>query len=126
LTPPLLLDSHALLWWQANDRRLGAHVREVLERPGVSLFFSAASIWELAIKQAQKKLILPETLLSALAEEDFAELSISSAHALRASALPLHHRDPFDRMLVAQAQSEKLTLVTNDARIAAYDVPVLW
>lgn len=126
MTPPLLLDSHALLWWQANDRRLGAHAREVLERPGVSLFFSAASIWELAIKQAQKKLILPETLLSVLAEEDFAELSISSVHALRASALPLHHRDPFDRMLVAQAQSERLTLVTNDARIAAYDVPVLW
>lgn len=98
----------------------------MLERPGVSLFFSAASIWELAIKQAQKKLILPETLLSVLAEEDFAELSISSVHALRASALPLHHRDPFDRMLVAQAQSERLTLVTNDARIAAYDVPVLW
>jgi PIN domain nuclease of toxin-antitoxin system len=97
-----------------------------MERPGVPLFFSAASIWELAIKQAQNKLSLPETLLSALAEEDFAELPISSAHALRASSLPLHHRDPFDRMLIAQAQSEKMTLVTSDVRIAAYDVSVLW
>jgi PIN domain nuclease of toxin-antitoxin system len=126
LTPPLLLDSHALLWWQANDRRLSAHAREVIEQPGVLLFFSAASIWELAIKQAQKKLIIPETLLGALAEEDFAELRIASDHAVRAGALPPHHRDPFDRMLVAQAQSEKLTLVTSDERIAAYDVPVLW
>jgi PIN domain nuclease of toxin-antitoxin system len=126
LTPPLLLDSHALLWWQANDRRLSAHVREVIEQPDVPLFFSAASIWELAIKQAQRKLIIPDTLLGALAEEDFAELQISSDHALRASALPPHHRDPFDRMLVAQAQIENLTLVTSDARIAAYDVSVLW
>jgi PIN domain nuclease of toxin-antitoxin system len=126
LTPPLLLDSHALLWWLGNDRRLGANVREAIERPRAVLFFSVASIWELAIKQAQKKLTLPESLLSALAEEGFAELPISSAHALRASALPPHHRDPFDRMLVAQAQSEGLTLVTGDARIAAYDVPVLW
>jgi PIN domain nuclease of toxin-antitoxin system len=126
LTPPLLLDSHALLWWQANDPRLGAGAREAMERPGASLSFSVASIWELTIKQAQKKLVLPETLLSALADEDFAELLISSDHAIRASALPLHHRDPFDRMLVAQAQSGNMTLVTNDPRIAAYDVPVLW
>jgi PIN domain nuclease of toxin-antitoxin system len=126
LTQPLLLDSHALLWWQANDPRLGADAREAMERPGASLSFSVASIWELAIKQAQKKLVLPETLLSALTDEDFAELPISSADAMRASALPLHHRDPFDRMLVAQAQNGNLTLVTNDARIAAYDVPVLW
>lgn len=126
MTPPLLLDSHALLWWQADDPRLGVGVREAIERPGVPLYFSAASIWELAIKQAKNKLKLPEAMLVVLAEEDFTELPISSAHAVLASALPAHHGDPFDRMLVAQAQSEKLTLVTNDAQIAAYDVPVLW
>jgi PIN domain nuclease of toxin-antitoxin system len=123
---PLLLDSHALLWWQADDPRLGVHVREMMKRPDVPLFFSAASIWELAIKQAQQKLDLPETLLDILAEEDFMELSISSTHALIAGALPPHHRDPFDRMIVAQAKSEGLTIVTRDERIAAYDVPVLW
>ncbi len=97
-----------------------------MERPAVRLFFSVASIWELAIKQAQRKLDLPDDLLDVLLGEGFTELPISSAQALTAGALPLHHRDPFDRMLVAQAQSEGLTLVSNDAWIAAYDVPVLW
>jgi PIN domain nuclease of toxin-antitoxin system len=126
LTPPLLLDSHALLWWQDDDARLGTRVREAIEQPGLPLFFSVASIWELAIKQALGKLDVPGSLLEVLAEESFTELPISSAHALTAGALPPHHRDPFDRMLVAQAQSEGLTLVTNDARITGYDVPVLW
>lgn len=126
MTSPLLLDSHALLWWESDDSRLGARAREQIERPDARLFFSAASVWELAIKRAQRKLEIPDTLLGVLAEEGFTELHVSSAHALIASALPPHHRDPFDRMLVAQAQSENLTLVTNDARIAAYDVPVLW
>jgi PIN domain nuclease of toxin-antitoxin system len=126
LSPPLLLDSHALLWWQTDDPRLGAAAREAMEQPDAVLAFSVASIWELGIKRAQKKLDLPETLLATLAEEEFTELRVSSAHALLASALPSHHRDPFDRMLVAQAQSESLTLVTNDAQIAAYEVPVLW
>jgi PIN domain nuclease of toxin-antitoxin system len=123
---PLLLDSHALLWWQADDPRLGAHVRETMRRPDVPLFFSTASIWELAVKQAQQKLDFPETLLDILIEEDFTELSISSTHALLAGALPPHHGDPFDRMIVAQAQSEGLTVVTRDERIGMYDVPVLW
>jgi PIN domain nuclease of toxin-antitoxin system len=126
LTASLLLDSHALLWWQADDPRLGAGAREAVERSGAPLYFSVASIWELAIKQANKKLELPATMLGVLAEEDFAELPIASVHAVLASALPAHHRDPFDRMLVAQAQHENLVLVTNDAHIAAYDVPLLW
>ncbi len=126
MSPSLLLDSHALVWWEADDARLVVRAREAIEQPDVALFFSAASVWELAIKRARGKLELPPTLLDTLAEEGFTELTISSAHALRAGALPPHHGDPFDRMLVAQAQSENLTLVTNDARIAAYDVPVLW
>jgi len=126
LTSSLLLDSHALLWWEADDPRLGAGARRSMEQPGAALFFSAASVWELAIKQAQRKLDLPGTLLATLTEEGFNELPISSAHGLRASALPPHHRDPFDRMIVAQAQCEGLTVVTRDERIAAYGVPVLW
>jgi PIN domain nuclease of toxin-antitoxin system len=126
LIAPLLLDSHALLWWEADDARLAGEAREAIEQPEVPLFFSSASIWELAIKQASKRLVLPQTLLATLSEEGFTELRISSTHAALAGALPFHHRDPFDRMIVAQAQTEGLTVVTSDARIAAYDVPVLW
>jgi PIN domain nuclease of toxin-antitoxin system len=122
----LLLDSHALLWWQEDDPRLGANARKAVERPNTALYFSAASVWELAIKQAQQKLELPDSLLDVLADEGFVEVAISAAHGLRAGSLPPHHKDPFDRMIVAQAQSEGLTVVTRDERIAAYGVPVLW
>jgi PIN domain nuclease of toxin-antitoxin system len=122
----LLLDSHALLWWQADDPRLGVRARKAVEQASDGLYFSAASVWELAIKQAQGKLNLPDSLLGTLAEEGFAELSVSATHGLIAATLPHHHRDPFDRMIVAQAKSEGLTVVTRDERIAAYDVPVLW
>ncbi len=89
-------------------------------------YVSAASIWEIAIKRASGKLDAPENLLDKVAEARFIELGISFEHAIRAGALPPHHGDPFDRMLVAQAQSEGLTIVTGDERVAAYDVPVLW
>jgi PIN domain nuclease of toxin-antitoxin system len=92
----------------------------------VPAYVSAASVWELAIKRASGKLKAPDDLLEQIAVAKFGELGVTFEHAMRAGALPPHHGDPFDRMLVAQAQSEKLTLVTNDARIAAYDVPVLW
>jgi PIN domain nuclease of toxin-antitoxin system len=122
----LLLDSHALLWWQEDDVRLSVRARQAIENPDVNPHFSAASVWELAIKQAKRKLSLPVRLLDALADEGFIEIPVSSRHATTAAALPPHHRDPFDRMLVAQAQSEGLTLVTSDQRIAAYGVPMLW
>ncbi len=122
----LLLDSHALLWWLADDPRLGIRAREAIEDPDVLPRFSAASVWEFAIKRAARKLSLPERLLEALGDEGFVELPVSSRHALLAAALPPHHRDPFDRVLVAQAQLEGCTVVTRDARLAAYDVPLLW
>lgn len=90
------------------------------------MFFSAVSIWEISIKQAKGKLQVPAHLLDTLQEQGFAELKVDSRHALRAGSLPSHHADPFDRMLVAQAQCEGLTLVTCDPNIAAYDVSVLW
>jgi PIN domain nuclease of toxin-antitoxin system len=122
----LLLDSHVLLWWHADDQRLSVRACEAMERPGAALYFSAASIWELAIKQASGKLDMPGSLLDTLAEEKIEELKISSAHAIRAGTLAPHHRDPFDRVLIAQAQVEGMTLVTGDAQCAAYDVAVLW
>lgn len=105
---------------------MGARARETIEAGNRTLFFSVASVWELAIKQALGKLELPDSLLGTLRAEGFSELEISSDHALRAGALPRHHGDPFDRMLVAQAQSEGLTLVSGDERMAPYGVPVLW
>jgi PIN domain nuclease of toxin-antitoxin system len=122
----LLLDTHVLLWWRGDYRRISARAREAIADPDHLLLFSAASIWEMAIKQVAGKLQMPPNVLDTLGQRGFAELEMSSRQGLIAGALPPHHRDPFDRMLVAQAQSENLTLVTNDARIAAYDVPVLW
>jgi PIN domain nuclease of toxin-antitoxin system len=122
----LVLDSHAVLWWRADDERLGERARLAIEDPDALPYFSSASIWELAIKQAKGRLKFPADLPEALLGEGFVELAMSSAHALGAATLPAHHDDPFDRMLVAQAQSERLTVVTRDAHIAAYGVPVLW
>jgi PIN domain nuclease of toxin-antitoxin system len=122
----LLLDSHVLLWWEADDARLSDRARERIERPDSTALFSAVSLWELAIKQALGKLRLPDALISRLAEEGFQEVPVTGAHGLLAGELPRHHNDPFDRMLVAQAHTESLVIVTADPRIAAYDVPVLW
>jgi PIN domain nuclease of toxin-antitoxin system len=122
----LLLDSHALLWWEADDTRLSDRAREQIERPDSTALFSAVSLWELAIKQALGKLRLPDSLMSRLTEEGFREVPVTAAHGLLAGELPRHHNDPFDRMLVAQARSEGLVIVSADPRIAAYGVPVLW
>ncbi|HTD09277.1 MAG TPA: type II toxin-antitoxin system VapC family toxin [Solirubrobacteraceae bacterium] len=123
---PLLLDTQALLWSVGDTNRLSSTAREVLSAGVVPAYVSAASVWEIAIKRASGKLEAPDDLLEQIVIADFGELGITFKHAMLAGALPPHHRDPFDRMLVAQAQSERLILVTNDARIAAYDVPVLW
>jgi PIN domain nuclease of toxin-antitoxin system len=123
---PLLLDTHTLLWSVGDEDRLPSGVHETLSAGVVPAYVSAASIWEIAIKRASGKLEVPEDLLDKVAAARFIELGITFAHALLAGALPPHHGDPFDRMIVAQAQSEGFTIVTRDERIAAYDVPVLW
>ncbi len=89
-------------------------------------YVSSASVWEIAIKRSSGKLKAPDNLLGKIAEARFEELAMSFGHAILAGSLPPHHGDPFDRMIVAQAQSEGLTVVTRDERIAAYGVPVLW
>ena len=122
----LLLDTHALLWSVGDEDLLSPAAHEVLSAGAVPAYVSAASIWEIAIKRASGKLDAPENLLDKVAAARFIELGITFKHGLLAGALPPHHKDPFDRMLVAQAQSEGLTLITNDERIAVYDVPVLW
>jgi PIN domain nuclease of toxin-antitoxin system len=123
---PFLLDTHALLWSVGDDRQLSPTVHELLKSGEVATYVSAASIWEVAIKQAAGRLRAPANLLEEVARASFIELGISFAHAQAAGALPPHHRDPFDRMIVAQARSEGFTVITRDPRIAAYDVSVLW
>lgn len=122
----LLLDSHVFLWW-VNGRhdRLSRAARDALAA-APSVYVSLASAWELAIKTASAKLRLGVTFASALEINSFVALPISLDHVELSATLPLHHRDPFDRMLVAQAQHEGLTLVTHDDVIGRYDVPVLW
>lgn len=121
----LLLDTHALLWWLANDRTLAEEARQAIRRGADRVFVSAASVWEIAIKRATGKLNVPSNLTAGLADSGFEALPITIDHAITAGALPLHHRDPFDRMLVAQALAEQMTIMTRDRRIPAYGVPVL-
>lgn len=122
----LLLDTHALVYALARPEALGEETRAVLVDPAHEVYFSAASIWEIEIKAALGKLERPSADVAVEARaQGFTELVITSEHAVRAARLPLHHRDPFDRMLVAQALEEGLSLVTDDALVAAYDVAVL-
>jgi PIN domain nuclease of toxin-antitoxin system len=120
----MLLDTHALLWWLA-DEELAPDVRDEIADPANSVAVSAASAWEISIKRALGKLAAPDDLREQIRASDFAPLPIEITHALAAGQLPKHHEDPFDRMLIAQAQIEKLTIVTRDRRFREYDVAVM-
>ena len=120
----LLLDTHVIIWWLTDDPTLAEDIKERLDHEP-DVYVSAATLWEVAIKQAIGK--LPETALLAerILDSEFTPLPVNAEHALAAGQLPLIHRDPFDRMLVAQAQCEELTLVTRDENCQKYDVTVL-
>ena len=126
MTRMYLLDSHVILWLLTDDARLKAPLRATLVQAAPQVFVSAASIWELSIKHALGKLPIPDDLVQATLASGLTPLPITLAHALAAGALPPHHRDPFDRMLIAQTQAGGPTLVTHDARMRPYDVKVLW
>ncbi|MBK5222495.1 MAG: type II toxin-antitoxin system VapC family toxin [Acidimicrobiia bacterium] len=121
----LLLDTHILLWWLAADPKLPWPAAAAISDGATLVAVSAASAWEIAIKRTAGRLEAPDDLADALAINDFDALSISLDHALAAGALPMHHADPFDRMLIAQAQVEGLTVVTVDSRFSDYDVDLL-
>jgi PIN domain nuclease of toxin-antitoxin system len=121
----LLLDAHTLLWWLADDRRLAKPAKEAIADRATVVYVSAVTAWEIAIKRTLGKLWAPDDLEDQMRANGLTELGISVADGLLAGALPLHHADPFDRMLVAQAQRRGLTIVTRDEAIRLYGVPVL-
>lgn len=126
----LLLDTHALVWWWTDDARLPAAARAAIADPGNIVHVSAVSAWEITTKHRVGKWPEVERLIAAYASllrrSRFQTLPIGMEHAHRAGGLPGPHRDPFDRMLIAQAALESLPMVTADAVFAAYRVPVLW
>ena len=121
----LLLDTHALLWWLSDDDRLSVSTRASIRDPERLVYVSAVTVWEIAIKRTLGKLEAPGDLLDAIGESGFSTLAISMKHAWAAGQLSRCHGDPFDRMLIAQAMHENLTLVTADDRILQYDVATL-
>ena len=118
----LLLNTHTLLWWLSDWDRIAGPAREAIADPGNEVFVSAVSGWEIGIKKARGRLVAPDNLAALVDEKRLTHLPLTFAHAERAAALPPRHRDPFDRMLIAQAQAEGLTLVTRDSHIPLYDV----
>ena len=120
----LLLDTHVALWAITADAALGEEFLDRL-RHDPDIYLSPVSLWEITIKQALGKLAGPADLAEQVRDMGFRELPVTHAHAIAAGRLPPHHRDPFDRMLVAQAGAEGLTLVSRDESIALYDVDIL-
>ena len=121
----LLLDTHVLLWWLAEDDRLAPTMREAIADPATPVVVSAASAWEMAIKAGLGKLTIPGDLAGELERQGFDELPVTVQDGVAAGALPRHHADPFDRMLIAQAVRQRFVLVTADRRFADYDVLTL-
>ena len=121
----LLLDTHVFLWWRGEPPKLSSKVRSSIATADI-VFVSAVSAWEAAIKISLGRLELPDKVEVGVLASGFEKLAITFSHAERAGGLPPHHRDPFDRMLVAQAQTEGLTLVTHDRLLEPYDVEILW
>ena len=121
----LLLDTHVLLWALAESPELARDLRRKIADPSNNVLVSAASVWEIATKIRLGKLDAPDNLLEVLEASDFNPLCINFVHAAAAGRLPPHHDDPFDRMLIAQAQSEGLILVSRDRRFGAYQVELM-
>jgi PIN domain nuclease of toxin-antitoxin system len=124
----LLLDTHLLLWAANDSRRLSAAGRKLINDPANDLLFSAASLWEIAIKSSRKKKIFevdPRLMRRSLLDNGYSDLPVTAAHAVAVDGLPPIHWDPFDRILIAQAMTEGITLLTVDSLVAKYPGPIL-
>ena len=121
----LLLDTHVVLWWRLDSRRVRGDARRAIESAD-HVLVSAASGWEVALKIGVGRLRLADPFARLVEASGFEKLPITLEHTERISALPRHHTDPFDRMLVGQAQAEALTLVSHDRELEPYGVPVIW
>jgi PIN domain nuclease of toxin-antitoxin system len=125
-----LIDTHCWLWWLSEPERLNPTARRQIANRRNAVFFSAASAWEIAIKASLGKLRLPEPatdyIPSRVSGQGMIPLPINQRHALHLEGMPLHHRDPFDRILIAQAQIEGLPVLTADLQFRSYDVKILW
>lgn len=121
----LLLDTHAFLWWRADDRRLRQNARRSIASAD-RVLVSAASGWEAAIKISLGRLELSDPFAWMVEDSGFTALPVTLAHAARFAAVPRHHADPFDRMLVAQAQAEAAAVVTHDRAFEPYGVEIVW
>lgn len=125
----LLLDTHAFLWFVTGDRRLGRKARRLIEHDETNLFLSTASVWEMAIKNSLGRLDLPcpfDEYIEEKIESGFNVLPVEWPHAAAVALLPFHHKDPFDRLIVAQAMTEGIGVVTGDPVFKAYGVTVVW
>ncbi len=126
----LLLDTHTFLWWNMGDLQLSARARELIADGQNEVFLSAASAWEIAIKTARGKLILPEPpaqyISSRMNLYRFRPLPVQISHAAHIYELPPHHNDPFDRLLIAQSQLESMPLITKDEEIQRYELETIW
>ena len=121
----LLLDTHTLIWWLTNDPTLSVEAKTAIAVADNLVFVSAASAWEIAIKKSLGKLEAPDDLAAQIEEKRFTPLAININHALAVEQLPYHHQDPFDRILIAQAIWEQLTIITRDRKFDRYDVAII-
>ncbi len=126
----ILLDTHCWLWWLTTPEKLAPRAQELIMDGHNDIFLSAASSWEIAIKYAIGKLPLPEKpekfVPSRLLRDGILPFPINHVHALHVASLPMHHRDPFDRLLISQAQVERVPIVTVDSQFEAYNVDLIW
>ncbi|MBA2347798.1 MAG: type II toxin-antitoxin system VapC family toxin [Solirubrobacterales bacterium] len=121
-----LVDTHAVLWWLGNDARLPAAARALIAEPENELLVSVASLWEIAIKRKLGRLEVVDDLPQVIVREGFRWLAVSPAHVWAVRNLELHHRDPFDRLLVAQASIEGIPVISADPRLPVYGIDVRW
>ena len=125
-----LLDTHVFLWWIMDSPQISENARKLMSERSSDLFWSSASSWEIAVKYANGKLPLPDEpevfIMSDLSSNRISSLSITDEHSFMAGMLPIHHRDPFDRMLIAQSNFENMPLITSDQIMSQYEVKTIW